>query len=699
MHYATLLVELLTEELPPKALAQLGQAFSDGIFQSLKNQGLCQTTSQATAYATPRRLAVSINDISSQASHQRLREKLLPVSIAFDDRGQATPPLLKKLAALGCQDYPLDQLERAQDGKNESLFLMRDVAGVSLAQGLQIALQNTIAKLPIPKVMTYQLHPGTAQEQDVRFIRPAHRLVALHGNAIIPVTALGLEAGNTTSGHRFLGNETITIDTADQYADVLRQQGKVIASYHERRSFIRDALLTAAGSDQVLMPDALLDEVTALVEWPAIYTCHFDEAFLQVPQECLILTMQTNQKYFALTQANGQLTHRFLIVSNVATDTPQAIIEGNERVIRARLADAQFFFEQDRKVPLAQRLPQLAQVVYHNKLGTQLERSERLVSIATYLAEQTGHSVEQAQHTARLIKLDLLTHMVGEFPELQGTMGCYYARHDGEPEGVALACREHYQPRFGGDALPTSTMGTLLALADKLETLVGIWGIGLIPTGEKDPYALRRHALGIVRLLIEKSLSLDVMTLLEKTYASFPAHLKLAFPVTDLYAFLLDRLRSYLRERGYTAQEIDAVLAQEPRHLDDLLQRLDAVHAFAQLPQAQALSAANKRIANILKKTTTATDTVNVALFEERAEQDLHSAVEKLRPSVEQAFAQRDFSGGLCKLAQLRDAIDDFFDQVMVMSEDQAQRQNRIALLAQLHIMMNRIADLSRLAV
>lgn len=699
MTHATLLLELLTEELPPKALVRLEQAFAEGIVEGLKKQNLCSQTASITSFATPRRLAISISEVYPQAPIQRSREKILPVAIAFDAQGQASAPLIKKLTALGCPDYPLDKLERAQDGKAESLFLTRDLPGPTLLEGLQTTLEQTISRLPIPKVMRYQLHPGTPQEQDVQFIRPAHNLIALHGENIIPVTALGLNASNTTLGHRFLSKGKIVIDHADHYAHRLQHQGKVIASFSTRQQIIREALLAAAHNDQVLMPAALLDEVTALVEWPAIYTCQFDQVFLEVPQECLILTMQANQKYFALTDQQGQLQPRFLVVSNIVTETPQAIIEGNERVIRPRLADAKFFFEQDKKQILMERLPQLANVVYHNKLGNQLQRTERIAHIAAYIAQQLAYPVPLVKRAAYLAKADLLTHMVGEFPELQGTMGRYYALHDSEDRDVALSCSEHYQPRFAGDTLPTTDISIAVALADKVETLVGIWGIGLQPTGDKDPYALRRHALGIARILLEKTLPLDLITLFDEARNSFLNTAPISYDAPALHHFLLDRLRGYLREQGYLAQEIEAVLSQAPRRLDTLLERLQAVHAFARLPEAPALAAANKRINNILKKADTQINIIESQLFQEQAEHVLHQTLEKLQPSIENAFEQKNFTLALCQLAQLRQPVDQFFDQVMVMAEDQKLRQNRIALLSQLHHLMNRTADISLLLI
>jgi glycyl-tRNA synthetase beta chain len=521
--------------------------------------------------------------------------------------------------------------------------------------------------------MTYQRPDGS----NVQFVRPVQRLTVLHGENVVPVTAFGIDAGDTTLGHRFLSDGLVAILHADHYPATLRTKGRVVASFVERKQTIREQLLANAHGDQVLMPEALLDEVTALVEWPVVYACRFEDEFLQVPQECLILTMQTNQKYFALTDASGKLRSRFLIVSNIETETPGDIVEGNERVVRPRLADAKFFFEQDKKKPLA------------------------------------GADAALAQRAAHLAKADLLTDMVGEFPELQGTMGTYYARHDREHEEVALACAEHYQPRFSGDALPSTPTGTAVALADKLETLVGIWGIGLSPTGEKDPFALRRHALGVLRILIEKQLPIDIVALLRTAYACFSGVPQVADPTDALYAFFMDRLRGLLRERGYTAGEIDAVLSLNPSRLDDIVARLDAVREFSALPEASALAAANKRISNILRKSEVETAggavsalesashanrAVQPALLVEEAEKALNAQLDQVAPNVQLQLAQRDYTRALSALAALRDPVDTFFNDVMVNTEDPALRANRLALLGALHSQMNCVADISKLA-
>ncbi|AJW97324.1 MULTISPECIES: glycine--tRNA ligase subunit beta [Burkholderia] len=694
-HTAPLLVELLTEELPPKALARLGDAFAEGLAQRLAARDLIDGEAVFERFATPRRLAVLILNVRAVAPERQVREKVLPVSVALDANGNPTPPLAKKLAALGRPELGIADLERAQDGKAEAFFLNYSAPGATLADGLQAALKETLDKLPIPKVMTYQRPDGS----DVQFVRPVHRLTVLHDTDVVPVSAFGIDAGDTTLGHRFLSSGAVAIGSAAGYAETLRERGRVIAHFVDRKEQIRTALAEQAGGDTVVMPEALLDEVASLVEWPVVYACRFEDEFLQVPQECLILTMQTNQKYFALTDAAGKLRSRFLIVSNIETATPVEIVEGNERVVRPRLADAKFFFETDKKTRLADRVPRLANVVYHNKLGSQLARVERIEAIAAGIAPAIGADPALAQRAARLAKADLLTDMVGEFPELQGTMGTYYARHDGEPEEVAVACTEHYQPRFSGDTLPEAAVSTAVALADKLETLVGIWGIGLAPTGEKDPFALRRHALGVLRLLLEKQLPLDIVELLRAAQASFAGIAGVADSTDAIFAFFLDRLRGLLRERGYSAGEIDAVLGLEPTRIDELIARLDAVREFTRLAEAEALAAANKRISNILKKSEgAAPGAIQPALLAEPAEQALAAQLAEVAPRVQSQLAARDYTGALSALAALRAPVDTFFNDVMVNAEDPALRANRLALLSALHQQMNCVADISKLA-
>jgi glycyl-tRNA synthetase beta chain len=692
---ASLLVELLTEELPPKALARLGTAFADGIVERLAARDLIDGTPEFEKYATPRRLAVLIRNVRDVAPERQVREKVLPVSVALDKEGNPTAPLAKKLAALGFPDISVADLERAQDGRAEAFFLRYAAPGATLTEGLQAALDETLGKLPIPKVMTYQRPDGAS----VQFVRPVQRLIALHGRDVVRVSALGVDAGDTTVGHRFMSAGFIAIGNADDYADTLRSKGHVVANFDDRRESIRTQLQAFAGDDRVVMPEALLDEVNALVEWPVVYECRFDEEFLQVPQECLILTMQTNQKYFALTDQNGRLRSRFLIVSNIDTQTPGEIVEGNQRVVRPRLADAKFFFTQDKKKRLEDRVPLLANVVYHNKLGSALQRVERLEALAGEIAPMVGVDTSLTRRAARLAKADLLTDMVGEFPELQGTMGTYYARHDGEPEEVALACSEHYQPRFSGDDTPSTGVGAAVALADKLETIVGIWGIGLAPTGEKDPFALRRHALGVLRILLEKKLPVDLRELVAAAQRQFANVPQVADSTDAVYAFFMDRLRGLLRERGFEANDIEAVLSLNPTRLDDIVARLDAVREFAALPEAAALAAANKRISNILKKSEQgAPASVNAELLFEPAEKSLYERIETVAPNVQTQLQKRNYTEALTALAALREPVDTFFDDVMVNADDPALRNNRLALLNALHQQMNCVADISKLA-
>lgn len=695
-----LLVELFVEELPPKALKKLGEAFAGVLLEQLQAQGLASSGAKLTAFASPRRLAAHITSVAAQAADKQVSQKLMPVSVGLDASGNPTPALLKKLQALGADASAVPALKRAPDGKAEALFYDSTAKGATLAEGLQKALNEALARLPIPKVMTYQLADGWS---DVKFVRPAHALVALHGSDVVPLQVLGLQSGRTTQGHRFeAASAKVSIADADAYASTLEKEGAVIASFEARRAEIARQLAEAAakvgGGARPIEDDALLDEVTALVERPNVLTCEFEKEFLGVPQECLILTMKANQKYFPLLDAAGKLTNRFLVVSNIRPQDASAVIGGNERVVRPRLADAKFFFDQDRKKTLESRAAGLAKVVYHNKLGTQGERIERVRAIAKVIGAQMGsdHLAHEADIAARLAKADLLTDMVGEFPELQGVMGGYYARHDGLGDEIAIAIEDHYRPRFAGDALPRNALGIVVALADKLETLAGLFAIGQLPTGDKDPFALRRHALGIVRMMMEKDLPLALGELVTEALGLFPQ----AQPDTaqQLTEFIYERLAGSLREQGYSAQEVDAVLALRPQRLGDVAKRLAAVRAFAALPEAPALAAANKRIGNILKKAERADAHVSEALLKEEAEKALHAATQKIAPQASAQFEAGDYTGSLRTLAALRGPVDAFFDGVMVNAEEADLRLNRLGLLATLHQAMNRVADLSRLA-
>ena len=714
-----LLVELFVEELPPKVLKKLGDAFATVLADQLRAQGLATDESVVTPFASPRRLAAHITRVALRAADRSVQQKLMPASVGLDAGGHATPALLKKLQALGADITDpvaaVAALRQALDGKAVALFYDSLVTGASLDTGLQKALEEALARLPIPKVMSYQLEtdcdlPGWSS---VHFVRPAHGLVALHGSTVVPIKVLGLSAGNTTQGHRFEARVCpVVLAHADSYAQTLATDGAVIASFDERRLSIVTQLTAAAEklgpTYQVLTDDDLLNEVTALVERPNVLVCEFEPQFLDVPQECLILTMKANQKYFPLLDTTGKLTHKFLVVSNISPEDASAVIGGNERVIRPRLSDAKFFYDQDRKKTLASRVAGLDKVVYHNKLGSQGERAERVRAIAASIGAlleaaspvpgvPAGQSIAPAiDLAARLAKTDLLTDMVGEFPELQGIMGGYYARHDGLGDEVALAIEDHYKPRFAGDALPRNLVGVVVALADKLETLVGMFGIGNLPTGDKDPFALRRHALGVIRMLTEKDLPVALPALLAGAAPAFGGKITDATPA--LVTFIYERLAGSLREQGYSAQEVDAVLALQPQRLGDVAKRLAAVRAFAALPEAAALAAANKRIGNILKKAQEVDAHVSEVLLSEPAEIALHLAVKAIAPRAFAQFEAGDYTASLQTLAALRAPVDAFFDGVMVNTEALDLRLNRQGLLKTVFEAMNRVADLSRLA-
>jgi glycyl-tRNA synthetase beta chain len=702
----SLLVELNTEELPPKALKSLSEAFASGLAKGLRDRQFLSDDSVVTAFGAPRRLAVHVTHVLYRSPDKPFRQKLMPLAVARDAASNWTHAFVKKLESLGRRhmasvpvgtQHGPDCLVVESDGKADSVFLQAVQPGQSLLAALQSALEETLASLPIPKVMSYQLEDGTTT---VQFVRPARRLVAIRGHEVLPVTALGLTAGTTTHGHRFMAPGDLPVHSADSYAEQLEEEGLIVASFAQRRARIAELVEAAAASFDAtaIMPDELLDEVTALVEWPVVYASGFEEEFLEVPPECLILTMQQNQKYFALRDRTGRLMNRFLLVSHIeATDGGAAIRSGNARVVRARLADAKFFFDQDRKETLESRIPGLAHVVYHNRLGSQLERVERITGIAVALAKELGVDRTHVERAARLAKADLRTLMVGEFPELQGIMGEYYARHDGETTDVAMAIREHYQPRFAGDALPTSKVGLCAALADKLETLVGLFGIGEKPTGERDPFGLRRHALGVLRMLMEKSLPLPLPRMLALAQSEFTGVKGFKPADAELAEFLYDRLRGLLRDAGYTANEIEAVVAQAPARIDLVPSQLAAVRAFMELPEAESLAAANKRIGNILKKAEDVAATFDAALLMEPAERALGDAFAGVQPPAERLYASGDYAGMLKALAPLKLPVDRFFDEVMVNVDDATLRANRLGLLSALRATMNRVADISKL--
>jgi glycyl-tRNA synthetase beta chain len=727
---APLLVELLVEELPPKALKALGAAFADGIANGLIRAQLKAREPGWTSYATPRRLAVLIPEVLHRAADRTEEIKLMPASVGLNAAGEATPALLKKLAAVGADASVVPRLKRRVDGKSEVLFLDSVVAGLSVSEGLQLALDETLARLPIPKVMQYQLADGWSS---VSFVRPAHGLVALHGDALVAVRALGLDSGRSTLGHRFEARVSpIVLISALSYEAQLREEGAVIASFATRRAEIERQLAATAEMEgrRPIADDALLDEVTGLVEWPNVLACEFEHEFLAVPAECLVLTMKANQKYFPLLDAQGALSNRFLVVSNIRPSDPSRVVEGNERVVRPRLADAKFFFDQDRKRSLESRIGELGRVTYFERLGTMDNRVQRVRAIAAEIGQMLGGRAlaGRADAAARLSKADLLTNMVGEFPELQGVMGRYYAIAEGLDPTLAQAISDQYKPRFSGDTLPCEELGLVLAIADKLETLVGMFAIGRVPTGDRDPLALRRQALGIVRMLVEKSLPFRVDELLEISRKPFAnemtsgeamkvfaadqalrgnhssARLSAGVLVDDdalalLAAFIQERLVGYLKDQGYGHREIEAVMAIQPLRADEIIPRLEAVRAFVGLAEAESLAAANKRVANILKKASDPYEpSIGDAVLVEPAERELAAEIRRLSPRARAAFDRRDYVEALKTWAEIGGTVDAFFETVRVNVDEVALRVCRLSLLSLLHAEMNRVADLSKLA-
>jgi len=704
MSTKNLLVELLVEELPPKALKKLGESFAEGLTASLRAQGLVAADATVTAYASPRRLGVHVTGVAAQSADKSVSQKLMPTAVGLDAAGQATPALLKKLASMGEDASMVSNLRRENDGKADMLILDKIEKGMSLTLCLAKALWETLDNLPIAKRMTYQLADGWSS---VQFVRPAHGLVALHGEEIVPTGILGFSAGRETQGHRFEASVSpIILKDADSYEAQMENEGAVIPSFEKRRAEIARQLAAAAAKENLrpIEDDALLDEVTALVERPNVLIGQFEAEYLEVPQECLILTMKANQKYFPLLDADGKLTNKFLIVSNIRPLDASLVIGGNERVVRPRLADAKFFFDQDRKKTLESRVEKLGSVVYHNKLGTQLQRTERIAMLAGTIARLLEADKADAELAARLAKADLLTDMVGEFPELQGIMGRYYALHDGEDKAVADAIEAHYHPRFAGDTLPQGAIACAVALADKLETVVGIYGIGQVPTGEKDPFGLRRHALGILRILVETPLDLPLPALIRTAAGNFPAGMLSATVASDVEGFMLDRLRGYLRERDFEVSHIEAVLHILNGRMHEVLPRLQGVRAFAALEVAKDLAAANKRVLNIMRKNCEELGAdltgaaVKPALLKEAVERDLFQAMQDITPFAQGCLDRGEYGQNLKVLVTLKPFIDDFFEKVMVMCEDKELRLNRAALLQQLGRLMNQVADISRLA-
>jgi len=692
------LVEVGTEELPPKALRELELAFMSGVRKGLAEANLSHGDVQS--FATPRRIAVLVKRLPSRQPEQDVRRKGPPVSASFDAAGQPTRAATAFSESCG---VPIDALQRLEEGKGTFLFYIGKKAGSNTVDLLPKIVQTSLDALPIPKRMRWGA--GTAE-----FVRPVHWLVMLYGSEVIKATVLGVPAGQHTRGHRFMAPKEIKVTSPSSYAKALRDRGRVVPSFEERREIIRGSLSIAESvggpGARAVTDDALLDEVTALVEWPVPITAQFEERFLALPREVLISTLQEHQRYFPVAKADGSLTPWFITISNIESLDPAQVRAGNERVVRPRLADAAFFWEQDRKQPLADRREALNKVTFHVKLGSTGDKVRRVRELAGEIAASLGKDRAAAERAAELSKCDLLTAMVGEFPDLQGVMGGYYAAADGETAEVASAIREHYLPRGAGDALPATDAGLAVSVADKLDTIAGIFAIGEKPTGAKDPFGVRRAAIGILRTLIEKHLDVDLRGFIDRAVALQPV--QGTNVANAVYEYVMERLRAYYLDssatsattgaKAITTEMFDAVLATQPRSPVDFDARLRALSAFLELPESTSLTAANKRIANILRKSESAVGTdVDVEALREPAEVRLFDAMRGLRDSVSAATARREYTAALGQLAQLRPAVDGFFDEVMVNAEDPKLRANRLSLLSGLRGLFGGVADLSRL--
>ena len=695
MKLDTLLIEFITEELPPISLKELGEKFGQLITEGLQEQNLIKHDDMRV-FSTPRRLGVKILNVAEKSENQKKLIKLMPAKIGFNEQSEATQALLKKLQSLNETDEAISRIKKEDEKGQQILYLEKDIAGINLEDILSEIINNCINQLPIKKMMSYQLEDGWTS---VNFVRPIKNLLILYGKKILKVSSLGFEANNQSFGHRFESKEKVlNIDHADNYEKILLETGGVIANFDQRKEKIYADIILAAKSFKeelhIIDDEALLNEVTALVEMPNILTGSFEEKFLKVPQECLILTMKANQKYFPLFDKSNHLTNHFIIVSNLTPKDSTNIIQGNEKVIRPRLADAEFFFEQDKKQSLKSLSKKLGSIVYHNKLGTQAERANRVAAILKYIAEELKFKDNiNYKDFALISKADLLSLMVGEFPGLQGVMGAIYASEDVQLKNIASAIEDHYKPRFSGDSLPRDSFGDYTALAEKFETLIGLFSINEQPTGDKDPFSLRRNAIGIIRIIIEKNIALNFSDLIDK---HTPKDKKDAGD--NLKTFIYERLSNYLKDKNFTSNEVDAVISSRPYYLNDIISKLEAIKKFSALEQSKDLASANKRVSNILKKFTGSIEKVDESLLEEVEEIQLFKTITKLNPIIIEALKKKNFIEALNSLVDLKNPIDQFFENVMVNSENEKIKINRHNLLKQLHISLNSVADISKLA-
>ncbi|XEH49855.1 glycine--tRNA ligase subunit beta [Edwardsiella tarda] len=686
MTQQTFLVEIGTEELPPKALRSLAQAFADNFRSELDNAGLAH--GDIAWFAAPRRLALKVAALDAAQPYREIEKRGPAIAQAFDADGK--PTKAAEGWARGC-GISVEQAERLTTDKGEWLLYRAQQKGQRAQELLPTLVANALSRLPIPKLMRWGAN-------DTQFVRPVHTVTLLLGSESIPATILGIQSDRVIRGHRFMGEPEFTIDNADQYPQILLERGKVIADYEARKAQIkRDAEAAAAHiGGQADLSDSLLEEVTSLVEWPVVLTAKFEEKFLAVPAEALVYTMKGDQKYFPVYDAQGKLLPNFIFVANVDSKDAQQIIAGNEKVVRPRLADAEFFFKTDRKQRLEDNLPRLESVLFQQQLGSLRDKTDRIAALAGWIAQQIGADVNMATRAGLLSKCDLMTNMVFEFTDTQGVMGMHYARHDGEAEEVAVSLNEQYMPRFAGDALPSSLVACAVAIADKMDTLAGIFGIGQHPKGDKDPFALRRAALGVLRIIVEKKLPLDLLTLTQEAVRLYGDKLSNAKVVEDVVDFMLGRFRAWYQEEGHTVDTIQAVLARRPTRPADFDARVRAVSHFRTLDEAATLAAANKRVSNILAKSSdTLADQVQATLLKEAAEIRLAANLITLQEKLAPLFAAGQYQEALVELATLRQPVDDFFEQVMVMADDEQVRINRLTLLSKLRDLFLQVADIS----
>ena len=685
---ADFLVEIGTEELPPKALNKLSSAFRDGVEAGLIEAEL--SFDAIEAYASPRRLAVKVSALQTVQDDKTVERKGPAKKAAFDADGNPTKALQGFARGCGAE---VNQLSEVETDKGVWMVYYLEQKGLAAADLLPEIVNQSLAKLPIPKRMRW----GAS---DVEFVRPVHWVLMLLDDQIVPAEILGHQTSNMTRGHRFHAPDKLKINRPGEYLDTLKNQGKVLADFDARAEMIRSQVLSAAEAlgGVADIDEDLLSEVAALSEWPQAVVGDFDESFLSVPAEALISAMKGHQKYFHVLDQDGKLMAKFITISNIESSNPDSVKKGNERVIRPRLADSKFFWDQDRKQPLDDFLPRLKTVVFQQKLGTLYDKVERLETLAVKIGKPLGEEAQLLERAARLSKCDLMSEMVGEFPDLQGVMGRYYAEAQQENAKVSEAIDAQYQPRFAGDDLPVSTVAQALAIADKLDTITGIYGIGQVPTGDKDPFALRRSALGLLRIMIEQSLDLDLQYLIKESLALHEAVDSSEALVDDIYGFVIDRLKAYYADRGVSVEQFESVRACRPAHPIDFDKRIEAVKQFSSMEQAESLSAANKRISNILKKVELeVSDEVNTALFENDAEKALFDKLDELRETVSSQIAERNYTQAMQTLAEIKEPVDQFFDQVMVMAEDESVKLNRLALLKQIYQLFMQIADISRL--